>query len=264
MSKKDFIKQVVNSTNSYKREKEEWGNNFISELKAGLAVRQHRADLQLRCSVDPVGNFPVIVKYAEIMGYPTQKDLATIVGQSFPGHEINWKLVDVDDASQTITLMLSPSEEVVNVASVQDIPKDFESIGACLYKRAENTEKSIYGIWTLKDIDGNLALIRNKDEYEVIAANDVDVGFKKGDVVSTPYGLGLFQRYDEIGNGFVQCGTVIHLVAKDGIKGYDQSKEKTKLYDFFAQIYGPDLAKGLVEDYHEGVKTEIFDVDVKK
>lgn len=251
MSKKDFMQRVVNLTNSEKRAKTEWGNDLLTNLKAGLAVRQHRADLQLICKNEPVGSFPVIVKFAKILGYPTQKDLTTITAQNFPGHEINWELVDVDDTSQTITLMLSPSEEIVHVNSIQDIPKDFESIGSCLYKRAENADKSIYGIWTLKELDGNLALVRNKDEYEVVA-NTADVGFKKGDVVDTPYGLGLFQRYDEIGNGFVQCGTTLHLVAKDGIFGYDVSKEKTKLYDYFAQIYGPEFAKGLVEDYSDG------------
>ena len=238
--------------NKWIRAKNEWGNDMLRNVKAILEKKGYRTDLKLICKNASTNDFEAKVRYDIYLGYPTKKDLTSIVAESFPGHEINWELVDVDDNSGVVTMMLSPAQEVIPLKSVKDIPAEFEAVGTGTYKRAQVADKSIYEIWSLVQQGSDYALVRNKDEYEVVSSDTFK--WKKGDVVKTPYGEGIFQEYDDIGNGFVQVGNRKHLVAADelmeqyaGDEEYDAKKDKTKEYDYYAQIYGPEYAKQLVD-----------------
>jgi hypothetical protein len=249
MAKKALMQAIKNITNSYERAKNEWGNEFLFNLKNKFAANGFRSDLKLLYKKATTSDFEVHVKYDKYLGYPTEKDLIGIVSKNFPGHEINWQLISVDDTSNVVTLMLSPSQETILIENVDTIPSEFISCGSCVYKRASQNNTNIFEIWNLKTADdGSLLLIRNKSDFEILSTKDL-LAFKKGDVIDTPYGLGIFQKYDEVGNGFVQVGNRTHLIAKDEMKPYDQEQEKTKLYDYYAQLYGAEFAEELIKDY---------------
>lgn len=253
MAKKSLMQSIKNLTNSHERAKNEWGNDFLKNLKVRLSSKGYRSDLKVFCKNASKGDFEITVKYDNVLGYPTQKDLIGLVANKFPTHDINWDLVDVNDNTNIITMMLSPSKEIVPVESINKIPEEFQYVGTNIYKRASDKHNEIFEIWSLTTAnDGSMALIRNKGDFEVLS-NDFNK-FKKGDTVNTPYGLGLFQRYDDLGNGFVQVGNRVHLVAKDELKPYNQDKELTKIKDYYTQVYGPEFAKELTEDYSDQPK----------
>lgn len=255
MSDKKFQEKLVHMNNKYIKARQTWGNDLLSNVKKTLRKNSYRTDLKMICKEASSGDFEAKVKYDIYLEYPTKQDLSAIVAQHFPTHEINWELVDVDDHDGTVTMMLSPAQEIIPLQSVRDIPKEFEAVGTGTYKRAQVADKSIYEIWSLVQNGNDYALIRNKDEYEVVSSEKFK--FRKGDIVATPYGEGIFQEYDNIGNGFVQVGNRKHLVAKDELmehylgtdkdEKYNSKKDKTKEYDYFSQVYGPEYAKQLVD-----------------
>lgn len=217
---------------------------FLHTLKAKLAERKYRADLQLvNASKSTVGKFKAEIRFDPQLGHPSEDDVMTLVAQYYPEHDIDWHLIEIDDG--IVSLMLEPSVEVIPVESVKEIPAEFVSIGTGLYKRARDASGKVNEIWTLKKGDDGLALYRNPSDLEVTAEDES--GFKAGDVVNTPYGAGRIQRFDELGNAFVQIGSKIRMVGSTDLQKYDIDKERKSLEDFYSQIYGPDFAKDLTK-----------------
>lgn len=224
-------------------------NEFLTNLKAKLAERKYRADLQMvTASQDTTATFKADVAYNPELGHPSENDLLTLVAQNYPTHEIDWELVQVDPEEGIISLMLEPSVEVVPVTSVRAIPPEFVAIGTGIYKRAADSTGNVQEIWTLKKNDEGLALYRNQNDIEVTAEEE---GFKAGDVVMVEgHGPGRIKRFDPENNlAFVQVGNRQHLVAAMDLKPYSMEKEKTKLKTYYESIYGPEFAEKMVTDF---------------
>lgn len=220
---------------------------FLITLKAKLARRKYRADLSLVTAAKHTeGSFSAEVKYNSQLGHPSEEDLLTLVAQSYPMHEINWELIDVDSGAGIVTMMLEPSVEVIPVKDLASIPPEFTAIGTGLYKRATDTTGKVNEIWSLKKTTNGLSLFRSNDDLEVTAEDES--GFKSGDVVKTPNGVGLIKRMDDLGNAFVQIGNKMHLIGASDLEKYDVDKDRKKLEDYYSQVYGPEFAKELVKD----------------
>jgi hypothetical protein len=255
---KKLMKRLQAISHRVNRNKTELAAEFVSTLKKKLAERNHRADLDLSTRSKVVeGSFTAEIKFDPQLGYPTDKDLMTLVAQSYPTHEIDWDLLQVDDELGVISLMLEPSVEVLPLASIKEIPPEFTSIGTGLYKRATDTNGTVMEIWSLKKTDDGLALFKSPDDLEITAEEE---GFKAGDVVNTEYGPGRIVRFDDLGNAFVQVGSKKHLVGAADLTDYDLDKEKTQLTQYYTEAYGdPDFAKRLVEEYDDAVEVDIFE-----
>jgi hypothetical protein len=249
-SKLSKIKQMSRLVN---KDKTEMAHDFVSTIQKKLAERKYRADLLLitgaKCTT---GTFSAQVKFSAPLGYPAENDIIAIVAQNYPQHQVCWELVQVDPDAGIVSLTLEPSVEIIPVESLTKIPPEFTPIGSALFKRSANKAGTINEIWTLKkDSDGGLSLYRSQDDLEITA--DDDGGFKKGDVVDTPQGPGIIQSFDSLNNAYVKIGSEIRLIGSVDLKSFDISKEKTKLYDYYAQVYGPEFAKELTSDFGEAV-----------
>jgi hypothetical protein len=226
----------------------EVASEFISTLKQTLAKRGYRADLSLTTDArSTAGHFCASVRFDKELGYPSDKDLMTLVAQSYPQHEIDWELAQVDPDMGIVVLNLEPSVECVPVKDINSIPPDFKSIGAGLYKRAADTTGKVHEIWTLSKGDEGLVLYKNNKDLDIQAEEE---GFKAGDVVMTADGrCGRIIKFDDFNNAFVQIGKQKQLVAATELQKYSIEDEKKKLTDFYTQIYGPDFASALTNSY---------------
>ena len=226
----------------------EVANEFIGRLAEHLKKRGYRADLSLATDAKVTsGTFTASVKFDPALGRPEETDLMSLVAQSYPKHQIDWELVQLDSEHGVALIPLEPSVEVVPVHDMQSIPPEFKPIGTALYKRAADASGKVHEIWTLKKNQNGLALYRAHDDIEVQAEEE---GFKATDIVNTPHGPGRIVRFDESGNAFVQVGNQKRLVAREDMQPYKIEKEKKKLQDLYTQIYGDaEFASKLVEDY---------------
>jgi hypothetical protein len=248
MADKKLMQRVKAISQCVNKDRTVVANEFLTELKAKLAARKYRADLKLvTSSRNTEKTFQAEVRFNGMLGHPSEKDLLALTAEKFPNHDINWQLIECDATSGILTLMLEPSKEVIPVKSVKDVPPEFKSVGSCIYKRASNPEESIFEIWSLKNTDDGLALVRNVDDFEM-TAEETEHKFKKGDVVLTSYGPGIFSKYDDLGNGFVQVGNKMHLVGSPELQPYHVEDEKTKLKEYFSQIYGKEYSEMLTKD----------------
>jgi len=230
------------------RDRTSVATEFVTGLKAVLAKRGYRADLQISTQAKSTASrFSAAVPFDVQLGHPSEDDLMALVAQAYPMHEIDWELVEVDSDNGVVLLNLQPATEVVPIKSISEIPPEFKSIGTGLYKRAADASGNVHEIWTLKRGDDGLVLYRNNDDVEIEAK---DEGFKAGDVATTPYGPGRILRFDDMGNAFVQVGNNKRLVAGKELGIYSIEKEKKKLTDYYAEAYGdPEFARALTENY---------------
>lgn len=230
---------------------------FLRGLKKKLAERKYRADLKLiTAAKNTVGTFDAVVKFNPALGYPSEEDLMSITSQAYPKHQIDWSLVDVSENNGTVALVLEPSIEVIPIKSLKEIPVEFISMGAGIYKKAADAGAgNITEIWKLtKDGDG-FALYRSEDDFEVEAEREDN--FKAGDVVLTEFGPGKIKKFDDFGNAIVQVGSKNHLVAAADMKEYSQDSERKTLEDYYATAYGDkEFAKALVEKMAKPKKGE--------
>jgi len=231
------------------RDRTSVATEFVTGLKAALSKRGYRADLEISTAAkSTVSRFSASVPFDTQLGHPSEEDLMALVAQSYPMHEIDWELVEVDSDNGTVLLNLQPSTEVVPIQSISEIPPEFKSIGTGLYKRAADASGNVQEVWTLKRGDDGLVLYRNHDDVEIEAKEE---GFKAGDVANTPYGPGRILRFDDTGNAFVQVGNKKRLVAAGELGMYSLDKEKKKLTDYYTEAYGdPEFAKALTENYN--------------
>jgi hypothetical protein len=248
------LKRLQTISHRLNRDRTELHTEFITTLKKKLAERKHRADLSLvTASRETAGTFNTSVKFNPDLGHPSETDLLTLVAQAYPTHEIDWELVNVDPAAGIVTLVLEPSVEVVPVASINEIPPEFVSLGTGMYKRAADASGKVNEIWSLKKNENGLGLYRNQDDLEIVA--DEDGGFKAGDVVNTPHGPGKIQRFDELGNAFVQIGSQKRLISASEMTPYDVDKERKSLENYYAEAYGDrEFAKSLTKKVDDGNK----------
>lgn len=210
---------------------------FLRDLKKKLAARKYRADLKLVTAArNTIGRFSAVVKFNPQLGHPAEEDLMSLVAQSYPKHQIDWALCDIVDDQGTLSIVLTPSVEVIPIKNLKEIPQEFVSIGAGLYKRAADASGNVKEIWQLKKDDNGYVLFRTEDDLEVEA--DRDDTFKAGDVVLTPYGAGRIKKFDDFGNALVQVGSKNHLVAASDMKEYSFDSERKKVEDYFEQAYG--------------------------
>lgn len=244
------LQKISHRTNM---DKTEVAKEFITSLKEKLAARGYRADLTIATDAkDTSSRFLASIAFNPALGHPDEKDVMAIVAQAYPTHDVDWELAEVDSDLGIVLIPLAPSTEVVPVQSISQIPEEFVSIGAGIYKRAVDTTGQAQEIWTLKRTDSGLALFRTQDDMDVQATEDE---FKAGDVANTPHGPGRILRFDDMGNALVQVGNAKRLVAKDDMRPYKLEKEKKSLEDYFAQAYGDrDFAKSLVDTYSKNRK----------
>jgi len=242
------IKRLQAISHRLHRDRTSVATDFVTGLKAALAKRGYRADLQISTEAkSTISRFSAAVPFDTQLGHPSEEDLMTLVAQAYPTHEIDWDLVEVDSDNGIVLLQLQPSTEVVPVHSISEIPPEFKSIGTGLYKRAADASGNVHEIWTLKRGDDGLVLYRTNDDVEIEAAEDT---FKAGDVANTPYGPGRILRFDDKGNAFVQVGNKKRFVAGNELGIYSIEKEKKKLTDYYSEAYGdPEFAKALTEKY---------------
>lgn len=218
----------------------------LSAVRDKLRERGYRADLQLSVKPGFKGRASAEVRFEPTLGHPDENDLMTLVAQEVPDYEISWDTVNVDPSLGVIYLNLEPSVEVVPVKSMSDIPSEFVALGTALYKRASSPSGDAYEIWSLKKTDGGLALFNTKEQ--VVTAEET-TGHRAGDVVNTPHGPGKIVRFDDLGNAFVQVGKNLRLVAEKDMQDYSITKERSKLFDYYAQLYGEEFANALVKEY---------------
>jgi hypothetical protein len=221
---------------------------FLRDLKKKLAERNYRADLKLiTAAKNTTSTFDAVVKFNPALGYPSEDDLISLVSQSYPQHQITWDLVDVSDTNGTVALVLEPAVEIIPIASLKEIPPEFVSIGAGIYKRAADAAGNITEIWQVKkDDSGGFVLCRSEEDFEVEAEREDS--FVAGDVVMTSYGPGKIKKFDDFGNAIVQVGSKKHLVAAAELKDYSADGDRKKLQDYYTQMYGDaSFAKSLVE-----------------
>jgi hypothetical protein len=243
---------------SHKSKESSLKKEFLRDLKKKLAVRKYRADLKLI-------TFDAVVKFNPALGYPSEEDLMSITGQAYPKHQIDWELVDVAENNGTVALVLEPAIEVIPIKSLKEIPAEFVSLGAGIYKKAANAAGNITEIWKLKKDEDGYVLYRSEDDFEVEA--DREDNFKAGDVVMTDFGPGKIKKFDDFGNAIVQVGSKKHLVAASDLKDYSQDADRKNLQDYFTQAYGdPTFSKALVEKLSKAPKgtTPWLDVDLGK
>ena len=155
----------------------------------------------------------------------------------------------MDPELGSIRLVLEPSKEVVPVKGFKDIPPEFKAIGTGLFSRKADINGDVLEIWELKKDESGYALYRRQDDTEILATDKTE--YVAGDVVSTPEGPGKFVKYDEMGNAIVEVAGRRRMVAADSMFDYDINKEKQKLYQYYAEVYGEEFAKQLVDDYVE-------------
>jgi hypothetical protein len=240
------LKRLQAISHRVNKDKSEVAKNFVSGLKEALAKRGHRADLTISSDAKSMaGRFTASVPFDVELGHPSEEDLVTLVAQSYPTHEIDWELAEVDADLGVVLLSLQPSTEVIPISNISAIPPEFTAIGTGLYKRA--VDSTVNEVWTLKRVDDGLALFRNQDDIEVKADKDA---LKAGDIANTPYGPGRIIRFDDYGNAFVQIGNKKRLVAAKELGMYSIEKEKKKLTDYYTEAYGdPEFAKALTKEY---------------
>lgn len=228
---------------------------FLRGLKKKLAERKYRADLKLiTAAKNTVGTFDAVVKFNPALGYPSEEDLMSITSQAYPKHQINWELVDVAENNGTVALVLEPSIEVIPIKSLKEIPPEFISLGAGIYKKAADAGAgNITEIWKLKKDENGFMLYRSEDDFEVEAEREDN--FKAGDVVMTEFGPGKIKKFDDFGNAIVQVGSKKHLVAAADLKDYSQDSERKMLEDYYATAYGDrDFARSLVSKLPKQLK----------
>jgi len=220
----------------------------LSAIDAEMKKRPYRADLKISAaSKYGSDGLSLKVRYHAPLGNPSEEDLMALTAESFEGYDIDWDTALVDPATGTIVLNLEQSVESIPLGSIRDIPSEFVSVGSGYYKRAADASGNVLEVWSLKKTDDGLALIRNMDDMEITAEEDPEVA--AGALVDTPYGPGKVLRFDDAGNAFVQVGNKTRLVAKGDVALYNRNTDKKKLQDFYTQIYGPEFAKSLVEDF---------------
>jgi len=243
------MKRLQAMSHRVNRDKTSLASEFVSTLRKKLSTRKHRADLSMSTEAKNTGgNFTAKIKFNSELGYPSENDLMVMIAQSYPTHEIRWDGIDVDEDYGLVTLMLSPSTEAVPISDISQIPPAFINIGCGLYKKAANASGSIQEIWSLKKGDEGLALYRTNDDIELTA----DDGFKAGDVVQTPQGVGIIESFDDLSNVYVKLGNKIHLICAAEVKPYDIDSEKTKLQDYYENAYGSSTyADKMTEDYSD-------------
>jgi len=242
------IKRLQAISHRLHKDRTSVATEFVSGLKAALSKRGYRADLVISTTAkSTVSRFRASVPFDTNLGHPSEEDLMGLVAQSYPTHEIDWELVEVDSDLGLVLLTLEPSTEIIPVNSISEIPPEFKSIGTGLYKRAVDASGNVHEVWTLKRGDDGLVLFRNNDDVEIEAKED---GFKAGDIANTPYGPGRILRFDDHGNAFVQVGNKKRLVAGKELGVYSIEKEKKKLTDYYSEAFGdPEFAKALTENY---------------
>lgn len=230
--------------------------DIMKGLRAHLEKRGYRADLKLvTASKNTEGSFHAECKFRADLGFPAEQDLMAIVAQSYPQHQIEWETAEVDPTAGIVLINLNPSVECVPISSMKEIPDEFVSIGAGIYKRAADTTGQIMEIWKLKKDDaGSLALYRNHDDVEVTASDEDQ--FKAGDVVQVEgLGVGRIQSFDSLGNALITVGNKKHLVAADEIKDYDIDSERARLVDYYTEATGSrEYAEALVKQYGDKYK----------
>ena len=224
-------------------------SRFVSQIRSYLQKRGHRADLKLIVnSKNTHGRFPAEVRYNTRLGAPSEKDLMSLVNKHFAQKDIEWETMSTDTGSGVITIYLEPAVEVVPLENINQIPSEFKPIGTGLYKRAADLSGNVNEIWTLSKTKDGLGLFRKQDDIEVVA--DDEDQFKAGSIVDTPHGPGKIHRFDDHGNAIVLIGNKKKLVAANDLRPYKVEKEKTKLRDYFRQMYGDSaFADALVQDY---------------
>lgn len=237
----------------------------LKALKQKLAERNYRADLKLiTAAKNTVSTFDAVVKFNPSLGYPSEEDLISLVSQSYPQHQISWDLVDVSDSNGTVALVLEPAVEVIPIKTLKEIPQEFVSIGAGIYKKAADAAGNITEIWKLKKDDSGFVLYRTEDDFEVEAEREDS--FRAGDVVMTSYGPGKIKKFDDFGNAIVQVGSKKHLVAAEDMHEYSSDGDHKKLQDYYTQLYGAEFAKDLVAKLPKKIQGETpwLDVDLGK
>lgn len=228
----------------------EMKSEIINSIKSYLDQKGYRADLCLVSRYKPVEShtFPVEIRYNAEFKYPNEKDLMALVAESYKGYEIDWLTADVDTNEGLIRLDLKPSIEIIPIANIKEIPPEFIAVGTGIFKRKASASGDVMEIWELKKDGNNFSLVRKMDDMD-ITAKDED-GFKTGDAVETPEGVGRIVRFDEVGNALVQIGSQKRLVAKDDLRTYKVDQEKSKLVQYFTEAYGdPEFARALVEEH---------------
>jgi len=238
-------------TEKKKKMSEQAQREFVNSVRDVMAKKGYRADLVLVGSMKS-GDYDYIeIKYNTDLGYPTEKDLMSLVSNNFKNRSIDWGTVSVDSDEGTISINLAASVDVIPLESISKIPPSFVSIGTALYRRALDSSGDTHEIWSLKkDENGDFALYKNCDDIETTAESGAENEFIAGDIVDTEYGPGKIIRFDDLGNAIVLVGSKRHLVAADEMQTYNVDKEKQKLIDYFTQAYGdPNFAKALVEKY---------------
>lgn len=234
------------------------GNNYsgkkldrtvLSAIDEAMKERSYRADLVIAAtSTYGKSGLSLNIRYHTDLGHPSEEDLMAVVAETHDGYGIDWDSALVDPATGVIVLNLEPSVEAIPLGSLQDIPAEFVAIGSGCFKRAANASGSVMEVWNLKKTDDGLALIRAMDDMEITAEED-EGELKAGQLVETPHGPGKILRFDDAGNAFVQVGSKTRLVAKSSVKEYNKATDKKTMQDFYSEIYGPEFAKKLVEDY---------------
>jgi len=222
--------------------------SVTSTLSKYLSEKKYRADLKYvqRAKVASTGYQKVEVAYNKEFGFPTESDLMALVGEHAEGMEIDWPQVVVDTDAGLVNLSLRPSQNIIPVASAREIPPDFQPIGTALYRRKVDASGNVAEIWELRTTEGGLQLVRNTNDMHVVEQASEEL--KVGDAVSTPDGVGRIKRFDEVGNAVVAFGDRNRLVAADSMERYDVNKERKKLEEYYAEVYGdPAFAKELTE-----------------
>lgn len=250
------LKRLQKISHRVNSDKSEVANKFLTGLKRHLASRGYRADLSITTTAKSIkGSFSAFVPFDAQLGNPSEEDLTSLVAQEYPTHEIDWRLVEVeqnDDGRGVVYMQLQPSVEIIPVSAINEIPPEFQPIGAGIYKRAVDSKVS--EIWTLRKGDDGLVLSRNNDDLEVTADKNE---LRAGDVADTPYGPGKILKFDEYGNALVLVGNKRHLVAGKELGMYSIDREKKKLEDYYTQAYGDSaFAADLVKDYTERKKSK--------
>lgn len=245
---KKMSQKLVALSSKTGQAREDLRDEILRSVKNKLAARKYRADLSIMTAAkSTAGKFSAEIRFNPRLGHPSEQDILTLVAQNYPTHQVDWQLIDVDQNSGIVTLMLEPSVEVIPIESMKAIPPEFSPIGTAMYKRAADASGKVNEIWQLKRTDEGLALFRSPNDLEITAEDEG--GFKAGDVVNTPYGPGRVERFDDTGDCcYVLIGNKRRLVAASDLKKYDVDKERKKLEEYYAMAYGDaDFASSLVK-----------------
>ena len=245
------MEKVFNSSN--KEHDMDLMTRLASTLNADKAQRGYRQDMRLigtQVDMDE-GVLWMELAFSPEAGKPELNDVMNIVYTAAPEYDIDWGRSKGFSNKGIISLALVPSVERIPVASYTDIPTGFQAMGSGVYVLKATTGDSY---WKLVKNNDGLVLIRTDGSkpnpvVPLVDATDENV-LKNGDLVKAYNHVGIYKGKGNDGKSKMRLlGQTKEVEVDDvALAGFDPSKDKQVLKDYYMNIYPADFVEQLLAD----------------